>query len=454
MDFTKCKKYFTLNAIVFNFKTSDNLVQKRYLETKKIMKKLINKPKQKFPFKLKIKNKFILSLLKKWRSLKKIYRIIIIVILVIIVLVSFFKIRGKKAAFNNIQVDRVTKQTIERKVLRSGTIDYRGLNSVVSSSDGEVTALYVANGDEVKKGAKLFQVTSTANQEEKAQAWSAYLSAKNALERAKQGTNQTQSSLESARQALLRAEQAVKDAEDNRGDYTDKEFEALQSAERAARLNLTLAESDTTTVEDKISAAEADLQVAWLQYQATRDLTVVSTTAGRVENLSITEGDIVNHLDTVPTLLLVSNPKQVIQVSIGEIDAALLEPGQSAEISVDAFPDDKFQAHISRVDTVGVKSSDSTGVTYTAWLELDEVYPGLLSGMAADVEILVETKEDVLAVPNSALQYRAGEYYLNFGDETKKVQQQQQVEIGIRNDEFTEIISGVDESQSILIMPQ
>lgn len=408
----------------------------------------MQKPWRKFQ----IKNKYIRRVVARIAKLKRRYKVLLIALLLIVGIFFGFRYHSQVNRQQKIKVDQVTRRTIDRKILRSGVLEYKGVSQVFSSSDGQITKLFVHNGDQVKKDQALFKVTSSANKEEKALAWSDYLSAKNALEKAKQGNNQTQSSLESAKQSLLTAEQAVKDAEDHRSDYTDKEFDALKAAERAARLDQQLAESDTTTVDDKIKAAQADFQVAWLKYQSTQDLTIYSTMAGRVENLSVAEGDIVAHTDNVPVLLLVSNPKQVVSVSIGEMDAALLKASQSAQLSVDAFPNTSFPAFVSRVDTVGMRDDD--GVTYTAWLELKELQPKLLSGMAADVEILVETKTDVLAVPNQALQYRSGKYYVTLGDASKQIQGEKEVKIGIRDESYTQIESGVEDKESILILPQ
>lgn len=393
---------------------------------------------------------------KKWflfvKKIRRRYKIIILLILLISGLVIFFQQRKQSTYYQQIKVDQVGRRTIERKILRSGVLEYKGVSQIFSTSDGQISKLYVKNGDLVKKNQPLFKVSSSANQQEKAQAWSVYLSAKNALQEAQQGNSQTQSSVESAKQALLNAEQAVKDAQDHRGDYTDKKFEALQSAERAARLELQLAEGSTTTVDDKIKVAQADLQVALLKYQATQDSAMLATLTGRIENLSITEGDIVTHTDEMPILLIVSNPKQIVSVNIGEIDASVLKASQSAQISVDAFPDQTFPAYVSRIDTVGTR--DENGVSYTAWLELQEIQPNLLSGMAADVEILIETKPDVLAVPNEALQYRSGKYYLTLGNEDKQILGEAEVKIGIRDQSFTQIESGINENQTILTLPR
>lgn len=398
-----------------------------------------------------IKNPLLRLIVSKWGKIKRRHKILILLTLLIGGGILFFQQQGKANQLKRTEVSQVTRRDIDRKILRSGILEHKGISEVFSPSDGQITAIMVRNGDTVKKNQPLFKVTSSASQEEKAQARSVYLSAKNALEKARQGNSQTQSSVESARQTLLKAEQAVKDADDHRGDYTDREYEALKSAERAARLELQLAESDTTTVDDKIAAAQADFQVAWLKYQATQDTTVLATIGGRVENLSAMVGDVVAHTQDIPVLLIVSNPKHVVSISIGEIDAALLKASQSAELSVDAFPDTVFPAVVSRIDAVGTRDAD--GVTYTAWLELTEVNTRLLSGMAVDAEILIETKRNVLAVPNTALQYRTGKYFLTLGDEKKKPLGEKEVKIGIRDAEYTEITSGIEENEKILVLP-
>ncbi|NMC36659.1 biotin/lipoyl-binding protein [Candidatus Beckwithbacteria bacterium] len=392
--------------------------------------------------------KITIPLFRKWQKLKKGWKIFSICLLLLLLVIVGLKIRGHYQKQKTITIAQVSKQTIDRKILRSGILEYKGITEVSSTTQGQVTKIFVKNGDSVEKDQVLFEVISTATPEEKAEAWSAYLTAKNALEEAKQGNNKTQAAVETAKQSLLTSEQEVKEINDH--GYTDNEKEALKSAEQAARYTYEAAQSDTTLVENRIKAAQADLNVAWLKYQTTQDITMTAPLAGRIENLSIEEGDVVDPQNELANLMIISNPRQVIAVTIGEIDAALMTASLSAEISVDAFENRIFPAFVSKVDKVG-KQNDDGGITYTAWLTLDDVYPELLSGMAADVEILIETKKNVLAVPNEALLYNNGHYQLVIGNQDKQLQAMKNVDIGIRNETYTEIKKGASEGETVLV---
>ena len=204
-----------------------------------------------------------------------------------------------------------------------------------------------------------------------------------------------------------------------------------------------------------ISQAQASLSSSWQAYQATQDSEVVAILAGEVRNLGITKGDLVtapsavNLSSTPPALILLSSDvKTTIKLNIEETDIVKLKEGQSAQVEIDAFPNQLFPGKVDRVDTIAVPSNGI--VTYSVYVSLDEHNNSLRSGMTADVSITVASKDNILTVPSSAVKpYEGGRAVRGVGEngEIKYLP----VEIGSRGEGKTEIISGIQEGQEVIV---
>jgi len=92
-----------------------------------------------------------------------------------------------------------------------------------------------------------------------------------------------------------------------------------------------------------------------------------------------------------------------LHVDVDEADVGRVATGQSAEFSVDAYPDQRFPA---RIEQVRYAPQTVEGVvTYETLLAVDNADLLLRPGMTATAEILVQRLEDVLLVPNAALRF-------------------------------------------------
>ena len=92
-----------------------------------------------------------------------------------------------------------------------------------------------------------------------------------------------------------------------------------------------------------------------------------------------------------------------IDASVSESDIGQVKAGQTAEFTVDAFPDDVFQGKV-----VQVRKSPSTVnnvVTYDTVIAVDNPDQKLFPGMTADISILVAERKNVLKIPDAALRF-------------------------------------------------
>jgi HlyD family secretion protein len=132
-----------------------------------------------------------------------------------------------------------------------------------------------------------------------------------------------------------------------------------------------------------------------------------------------------------------------------EVDTARLEPNQPVEVSFDAIPD---LTRTGTVVAIAPTGTDIQGVTsYYASIVLNELDPRLKDGLTAIANVVVAQKDDVLVVPNAAiLQGGAGTGVVTVlqGDGT---QRQVQVALGLQGDSVTEVVSGLDEGQQVVV---
>jgi HlyD family secretion protein len=161
--------------------------------------------------------------------------------------------------------------------------------------------------------------------------------------------------------------------------------------------------------EEDITAAEARLEQARLELENARtsldDAVITAPFAGIVADVNIVAGQTVNASAAVITLL--DSSILHIDVSVDELDIAQVAVGQNALITPEALNDTTLDGVVSRIAPIG-ESSEGI-VTYNVRVDLVDVDElSVRVGMTTDVEIIVATTENVLAVPTQAIQ-RDGE---------------------------------------------
>lgn len=199
-----------------------------------------------------------------------------------------------------------------------------------------------------------------------------------------------------------------------------------------------------------------------------------------LSNLEVTESDLAETVITAPmdgvvvgepqtpgTMAVqgISNPtvimriadlsKKQIRAKIDETDIGNVRVGQTATFTVNAFPDKKFTAKVSKISQTDVTTSwdaSSTSsvsvVYYYVTLDVDDPENLLLPGMTAQVDIVTADKPDTLALPIAALKANAsGAYVLLVKPDGSTVEQP--VTTGIYSDEYVEILDGLSEGDRV-----
>lgn len=172
--------------------------------------------------------------------------------------------------------------------------------------------------------------------------------------------------------------------------------------------------------------------------------TIYSPMKGTVLQIDVSGDEVVDRTTALMTVADLDKMKAIIAVD--ELDITKVELGQVAHITCDAFIEEKFTGEVSKVSLEGVNQNGVT--TYDLTIELDD-RKQLMSGMNVDVEIIFESREDVLILPIEAVQRVDGEYIATVKDDSGD-KTDVKVELGLVTDKEVEIINGLNEGDTVV----
>ncbi len=145
--------------------------------------------------------------------------------------------------------------------------------------------------------------------------------------------------------------------------------------------------------------------------------------------------------------------KMKVVVKVHETWIGKINIGQSAKITIAAFPEKTFTGQVLRkaplADPQQWMNPDLK--LYSTDVSIDGTHDNLKTGMTAKVEIVVDELKDILSVPLQAVVNHDGKKICFLMDGDKPVQRQ--VETGAFNDDFVEIKSGLDDGDKVLLNP-
>lgn len=134
--------------------------------------------------------------------------------------------------------------------------------------------------------------------------------------------------------------------------------------------------------------------------------------------------------------------------SVDEADILALELGQRAEITIESIGEQVWPGTVTEIDRTAASSSGVTA--YSATVTFDKA-ENMLSGMTADVTVNITGSENVLIVPADAVhKTRTSRYvYTSYNEETGEYGGMKEVTVGISNDDFIEILSGLQAGETV-----
>ncbi len=311
---------------------------------------------------------------------------------------------------------------------RAGTVKACQRAKLAPPAGGQIARLPVSKGDRVEAGQVLLELWNDDLRADLALAERDKAAAVARKEEICVAARVTRREAERVSRLLERKLVSVEQAE-----RSDGEAEAQEAACRAA------------TEQIKVSQARIDGARARLERTLLR-----APFDGTVAEINGELGEFVTPspvgIPTPPAVDIVDNSCIYISAPIDEVDAPRVRTGMRARVSLDAFKDRRFPAQVRRVAPY-VLDLEKQARTVEVEAEIESAGDAaLLPGYSADIEVIIAERTGVLRIPTRALVETDKVYVLADGRVTLRA-----VQIGIGNWEYTEITSGLEPGQWVVV---
>ncbi|MFQ5926516.1 MAG: efflux RND transporter periplasmic adaptor subunit [Terriglobia bacterium] len=389
---------------------------------------------------------------------KKVY--LILGVGVVLAIVASSALLRSNHSIDPSQLAEVERGSIARSVVATGKIEPLAKVEIKSKASGIIKQLTVDYGDRVKRG----QVLAELDKEELAarvrearanlQASEANLEAskatyeKNKIEAEGPDVPFFQRSLERAQQMLsdgLIAQAALDEAEKN--------FHLARNRQLAAQRNVLVTKAEVARATAQVAQARAALERA---EEDLRHSTIVSPMDGLVLARHVEVGDAVSSilvLGSQATLVLTLGDVSEVYVKgkVDEADIGKVYLGQAARIRVESFKDKEFMGKVSKISPMGVEKDNVT--TFEVLVTIENPTGELKANMTANAEIILEERDAVLLIPETAVIYdRDRNTSVEVPDPRgKNGRRKVAIQTGISNGIKTEILSGLQEGDSVIL---
>ena len=212
---------------------------------------------------------------------------------------------------------------------------------------------------------------------------------------------------------------------------------------------------------EAIQSASETLQSAQISMENMQDTmssyTITAPISGTIIEKDAKQGDAMTSGTTLCIIYDLSSLE--MQINVDELQISSLTVGQKVQITADAVQSKTYIGTVTRVSMKGTANGGTT--TYPVTIQLDDI-DGLRPGMNANAEIVVAEANNVLTVPNAAIV--RGNYVLvtqdspsaSNADETMTAPDGYvyvPVQTGVSDDDYTEITSGLKDSDTIAYDP-
>ena len=409
------------------------------------------------------------------KSNKKVW-ILLGLILVVVIVALFFRENDDLL----VKTETPSFKQIVSTVSASGKIKPESEVKIFSEVNGQVTELLVKEGDRVKSGDLLLKVNPEIYRTALQRADAALSSSRASLANSKARKAQADAQFLLAENSLNRSKSLR-----NSGAISESEYESALSSFQVAEAELKAAEQTVNSSRYSISSSQAGKD------EATENLSRTAIYApqdGIVTALTIEKGDVI--LGTGMTkgdeLMRISDLGVMeVDVDVNESDIVRVNLADTALIEVDAYPEKKFKGIVTEIANTAINSSLMSTDQVTNFSVkiriLESSYRDLVneersnfspfrSGMSANVEVQTDYINDALSVPITSVTTRTDTISVGKRRDTEKSELSDEeftlvfvndnnkasiriVELGLQDDEYYQIVSGLDKDDEIISGP-
>jgi len=241
----------------------------------------------------------------------------------------------------------------------------------------------------------------------------------------------------SAKESISNAKQSIIDTQRT----IDENQRSL--AETQDSLDELLLGSDPLDIETQKIAVRQKENALTNARQTLADYSIRAPFEGVITQVDVTVGDSVSSGTVLGTLI---TEQKIAEITLNEIDVAKVKIGQKTTLTFDAVSDLSLTGEVAEIDTLGTVSSGV--VSYGVKIVFDVQDERIKPGMSLSVNIITDSKSDVLVAPLSAIKTGANGSYVEVLVNGQP--EQKTVTTGLSNDTMVEIISGLEVGDQII----
>jgi HlyD family secretion protein len=408
-----------------------------------------------------------------------------------VVLLVIFAVVGKNAGWIGkeegikVSVAKAEHKTITETVSANGKIQPEVEVKISSDVSGEITEMYVKEGDSVLAGRLLARIDPELYQ--------------SALDRAEANLNNSRASLANAKARLLQSEAKFTEVEQQFGRnkkmhdqklISEGEFQTAQSSFINAKAEIEAAKQTVIGAEYTVKTQAAGLKEAQKNLSRTEIFAPVS---GIVSKLNVEKGErVVGTSQMAGTeMMRIANLNDMeVSVDVNENDIVKVSIGDTTDVEVDAYNNRKFKGMVTEIANSATSSAAATSDQVTNFIvkirilrssydDLAKAYGSKRAvfrpGMSASVEIQTERVDQVLVLPIEAVTTRnksdldtTQKITGKFGPKSEKNKDDvevvfvcgpnmklsiREVKTGIQDDKFIHIKQGINENEEVVSGP-
>jgi RND family efflux transporter MFP subunit len=246
-------------------------------------------------------------------------------------------------------------------------------------------------------------------------------------------------------------------------DIAEEQVAAARAQYEIAQDNLDAAKAipgtPTDVLELQVAAARAswetskyNLRIAKINLDSAKlSLNKAVITApfdGMVAGITVIEGQEISAAGlATPAITLVGTSGIEMQGTIDELNIASVKLGQTADITLDALPDEELTGTVAFISPMGTVVAGI--VSYAVTITIQSPSPDLKDGMSATGEVVIARSDNVLLIPNTVIRGTVQNPYVVVLVNAK--QENQQVTLGLSDGVNTEVLSGLEEGEQVVV---
>jgi HlyD family secretion protein len=356
----------------------------------------------------------------------KIIKYLIIAFLVFGVLFSaayFAKTNSKSSV--TYETEKLFKTTIEKETVITGKIIPEDEVEVKPQIGGIIDRIFVKEGDKVTTGDLIARIKVVPNEQN--------------LNAARGRLKKAQIALETRTKDFARNKKLY-----DKGIIANAEFIGIELQYNQAKQDVLNAKSDLQIIREGSiggsSAANTDIR---------------ATVPGTVLEIPVKAGDQViesNSFNSGTTIAAIADlSKMIFEGKVDEADVASLQLGSTLKVSLGAVEDQELEAILKFIAPKGTEEQGAVQFKIEADMMLNDSIV-VRAGYSANASIVLERKEDVLALREALIQFdrKTQEPYVQIMTGDQKFERKD-VKLGISDGENVEILEGVEEADEVKV---